>query len=90
MFKWQDYMRWKRKLSEAKASAEAPKASMHSMNGESKWRTFFCRSPLQNEVVVAKNCMYGDPYEIVFPLSERSFFCSKSIKIFHFFNFHDA
>ncbi|KAK1277169.1 putative S-acyltransferase [Acorus gramineus] len=83
-FKWQDYLSWRRKLNEAKASSAALKASMSMMkNGESKpteskWRAFFRRSPLQNEAVVKNNMydkgVFSNIYEIVHPLSERSSF----------------
>ncbi|WOK95966.1 putative protein S-acyltransferase 17 isoform X1 [Canna indica] len=88
-FKWQDYISWKRKLNEAKASAAALKASIQSISGEtkapqSKWRTFFHKSPLQNEEVVVKNNLYNrgiinNIWEVILPLSERkSFFHRKS------------
>ncbi|XP_039146285.1 probable protein S-acyltransferase 17 [Dioscorea cayenensis subsp. rotundata] len=84
-FKWQDYISWKKKINEAKASAAALKASLQSMNGEgkaikhSKWRAFFRKSPLQYEEEVIKNNIYDQGIiknllEILFPLSERSSF----------------
>ncbi|CAL9111361.1 unnamed protein product [Musa textilis] len=88
-FKWQDYVSWKRKLNEAKASAAALKAGIQTINEEakapeSKWRAFFCRSPLQNDDVIVKNNLYDQGIisnicEIIFPLSERkSLFHRKS------------
>ncbi|XP_072976450.1 probable protein S-acyltransferase 17 [Typha angustifolia] len=86
-FKWQDYISWKRKLNEAKTSAAALRASIHSMNEgkapESKWKAFFRKSPLQNDEVVVKNNVYdqgiiSNIYEIMVPLSERSSFHRKS------------
>ncbi|RWW29532.1 hypothetical protein GW17_00005941, partial [Ensete ventricosum] len=88
-FKWRDYISWKRKLNEAKASAAALKAGIQTINEEakapeSKWRAFFRRSPLQNDDAIAKNNLYDQGIisnicEIVFPLSERkSFFHRKS------------
>lgn len=88
-YKWQDYVSWKRKVNEAKASAAALKSSLSAMNGEarqpeSKWRSFFRRSPLQNVEVeaVVKNNIYDKGAfcnlgEIIFPLSERSSFLHK-------------
>ncbi|THU57937.1 hypothetical protein C4D60_Mb03t08870 [Musa balbisiana] len=88
-FKWQDYISWKRKLNEAKASAAALKAGIQTINEEakapeSKWRGFFRRSPPQNDDVIVKNNLYDQGLisnicEIIFPLSERkSFFHRKS------------
>ncbi|CAL9105990.1 probable protein S-acyltransferase 17 isoform X1 [Musa acuminata AAA Group] len=88
-FKWQDYISWKRKLNEAKASAAALKAGIQAISEEakapeSKWRAFFRRSPLQNDDVIVKNNLYDQGLisnicEIIFPLSERkSFFHRKS------------
>lgn len=87
-FKWEDYLSWKRKLNEAKASAAALKANMLAMNEgktpESKWRALFRRSPLHNEEAVVKCNMYDrgvlrNLLEIMFPLSGRSSFqCRKS------------
>lgn len=84
-FKWQDYISWKRKINEAKASAAALKASLQSMNGEGKaikhgkWWAFFRKSPLQYEEEVIKNNIYDQGiiknlHEILFPLSQRSSF----------------
>ncbi|KAK9084083.1 hypothetical protein Scep_030554 [Stephania cephalantha] len=83
-FKWQDYKNWKRKLNEARASAAALKARISGMTGErkpprSKWKAFFQRSPLEDvEVVVEDNIydrgLFGNLYEIAFPLSSRSSF----------------
>ncbi|MQL73818.1 hypothetical protein Taro_006147 [Colocasia esculenta] len=82
-FKWQDYISWKTKLNEAKASAAALKASISSMNGEKeapqrKWR-MFCRKPaVQTEEVVKNNIydrgIFRNLSEIVFPLSVRPSF----------------
>ncbi|CAL9182610.1 probable protein S-acyltransferase 17 isoform X2 [Musa acuminata AAA Group] len=88
-FKWQDYISWKRKLNEAKASAAALKAGIQTISEEakapeSKWRAFFRRSPLQNDDVIVKNNLYDQGLisnicEIIFPLSQRkSFFHRKS------------
>ncbi|XP_058082532.1 probable protein S-acyltransferase 17 [Magnolia sinica] len=80
-FKWQDYISWKMKLNEAKASSAALKASIHAMNGEgkppeSKWRMFFRRSSLKNKEVVVKDNIYDrgafrNLLEIMCPLSGR-------------------
>lgn len=88
-YKWQEYLDWRKKLNEARASAAALKASLHTMNGEvkeapkSKCRQFFRKSPLQSEAIV-KNNAYDKGYlrnvlEILVPLSERhSFFHRKT------------
>lgn len=86
-FKWQDYISWKTKVNEARASAAALRASIHSMNGEgkpphSKWRSWFRKSLLQNEEPVVKNNLYDrgmvrNVFEIIFPLSERRSFLRK-------------
>ncbi|URE42065.1 DHHC palmitoyltransferase [Musa troglodytarum] len=83
-FKWQDYISWKRKLNEAKASAAALKASIQTITGEaqapeSKWRAFFRKSPLQSEGVIVKNNLYdrgiiSNVCEIIFPPSARRSF----------------
>lgn len=86
-FKWQDYITWKKKLNEAKASTVALKASISGMTGEgkpqeSKCRAFFRRSPLEDIEVVKDNIydkgFFWNLLEIVFPLStKRSFINSK-------------
>ncbi|KAF6176582.1 hypothetical protein GIB67_034444, partial [Kingdonia uniflora] len=83
-FKWQDYMSWRGKINEAKVSTAALKASINEMRQEtkppeSKWRSFFRRSPLEDtEVVVKDNIYYRGIFhnilEIAFPLSTRSSF----------------
>ncbi|KAJ3683871.1 hypothetical protein LUZ60_014098 [Juncus effusus] len=88
-FKWQDYISWKQKVNESKASGEALKKTLNAMSGESrapqsKWRAFFKKSPLQKEEPVVVNNVYDQGairnlYEIFVPLSERqSFFHSKA------------
>ncbi|XP_077239892.1 DHHC-type zinc finger family protein [Tasmannia lanceolata] len=85
-FKWQDYISWKKKLNEAKASSAALKASLNAVNGErkppeSKWRMFFRKSPLETEVVSKNNTydrgIFCNIHEIISPLSERPSFVSK-------------
>lgn len=86
-FKWQEYISWKMKVNEAKASAAALRASVSAVQGEarppeSKWRLFCRKSPLQNEEVVVKNNVYdkgilSNVWEILFPLSERRSFHRK-------------
>ncbi|GJT01392.1 gypsy type transposase [Tanacetum coccineum] len=61
-FKWQDYQSWQRKVNEAKVSAEALKASLGDLSQEtkppqSKWKSFFKRSHLE-EVEIIKNNIY--------------------------------
>ncbi|PKU85044.1 probable protein S-acyltransferase 17 [Dendrobium catenatum] len=88
-FKWQEYLDWRRKLNEAKASAAALKTALHTVNGEvkapeSKCRQFFNKSPLQSEIAVNKNNVYDkgmlrNALEILVPISERqSFFHRKT------------
>lgn len=87
-FKWEDHLSWQRKVNEAKASAAALKASLDELNQEnkpqeSKWKTFFRRSRLE-EVEVVKNNKYDkgflhNIYEVVVPFSaRRSFLANKS------------
>lgn len=81
-FKWHEYLSWKRKVNEARASAEALKSSLAELSQEkppqSKWKTFFQRSPLKDTEPV-KNNIYDRGYirnvsEIIFPLSSRQLF----------------
>ncbi|KAL7133202.1 hypothetical protein ABFS83_12G124300 [Erythranthe nasuta] len=82
-FKWQEQLSWQRKVNEAKASAEALKASLGELDQEkkpreSKWRTFFRRSRLQ-EVELVKNNIYDkgflhNIYEVAIPFSTRRSF----------------
>lgn len=82
-FKWQEYLSWKRKVNEAKASAAALKSSLAELSNEqkpplSKWKAFFKRSPLKDTEPV-KNNIYDRGYirnlsEIIFPLSSRRLF----------------
>lgn len=82
-FKWNEYLSWKRKVNEAKASAAALKSSLAELSYEqkppqSKWKTFFRRSPLKDTEPV-KNNIYDRGYihnlsEIIFPLSSRRLF----------------
>ncbi|KAK2977381.1 hypothetical protein RJ640_013360 [Escallonia rubra] len=79
-YKWQDYISWQMKISEAKASAAALKASLGDLSNEkkppeSKWKAFFRRSHLEDVEVVKKN-IYDKGYfhnflEVIFPLSTR-------------------
>lgn len=88
-FKWQDYLSWQRKVKEAKASAEALKASLGDLTQEkkppeSKWKSFFKRSHLE-DVEIIKNNIYDrgffqNLYEIIYPLSSRRSFSSHKLK----------
>ncbi|MCD9640681.1 putative protein S-acyltransferase 17 [Datura stramonium] len=88
-FKWQEYLSWKRKVNEAKASAAALKASLSELNHEkkhpvSKCKAFFQRSRLE-EVEVVKNNIYDkgmlqNVFEIVVPLSTRQSFLQRKAK----------
>lgn len=88
-FKWQEYLNWKRKVNEAKASAAALKSSLGELNQEmmrpvSKWKAFFRRSHLE-EVEVVKNNIYDkgllqNVSEIVIPLSTRRSFIQRKSK----------
>lgn len=82
-FKWQEYLSWRRKLNEAKASAEALRASIRAVNGEaeapaSKCGRWFRRSPFQSNLVVKNNVynrgIFRNALEILVPLSERRSF----------------
>ncbi|XP_062006332.1 probable protein S-acyltransferase 17 isoform X1 [Rosa rugosa] len=89
-FKWQDYINWQRKLSEARASSAALKASINGFTSErkppeSKWRTLFRRSPLEDVEVVVKNNIYDKGFflnvlEIIFPLSRRRLYAGTKLK----------
>lgn len=87
--KWQDHMNWQRKVNEARASAAALKASINGMSSErkppdSKWKTFFRRSPLEDAGAVVKNNIYDkgilhNVWEVISPPStRRSFLRTKS------------
>lgn len=89
-FKWQDYMRWQRKINEAKASEEALKASLDQLEQrkqqvpESKWKAMFRRSRLE-EVTVVKNNIYDkglllNIWEIIYPFSSRRSFSERKSK----------
>lgn len=88
-FKWQEHLSWQRKVNEAKASAAALKASLGELNQEkkpqeSKWKTFFRRSRLE-ELEVVKNNIYDkgflhNIYEVVVPFSSRRSFLAKKSK----------
>ncbi|GMH13188.1 hypothetical protein Nepgr_015029 [Nepenthes gracilis] len=60
-FKWQDYISQQRKINEGKTSPEAIKGNIDKLNHEkqrppeSKWKSFFRRSPSETVEVVAKN-----------------------------------
>ncbi|XP_021773015.1 probable protein S-acyltransferase 17 [Chenopodium quinoa] len=83
-YKWQDHISLQRKINEAKASAAALKASISGLNSESKppeskWKSYFRRSPLRDaEAVVTKNIydkgVVHNLCEIIFPYSTRSSF----------------
>ncbi|XP_015875261.3 probable protein S-acyltransferase 17 isoform X1 [Ziziphus jujuba] len=89
-FKWQEYVSWQKKLNEARASAAALKASLNGMSSErkppeSKWRSFFRKSPLEDVEVVVKSNMYDKGFiqnlsEIIFPLSTRASFTQTKSK----------
>lgn len=80
-FKWEEYISWKRKLNEAKASSAALKAGRSTTNGEekppeSKWRMFFHKSVPKNKEDAVKDNMYDrgvfhNLHEIMCPLSGR-------------------
>ncbi|KAJ0014462.1 hypothetical protein Pint_19925 [Pistacia integerrima] len=89
-FKWQDYINWRRKLNEARASAAALKSSISGMSSESKlpeskWKAFFRRSPLEDAEVVVKNNVYDkgmfhNIWEVIYPLSTRRSFSQRKSK----------
>ncbi|XP_011014646.1 PREDICTED: probable protein S-acyltransferase 17 [Populus euphratica] len=89
-FKWEDYISWQRKLNEARVSAAALKASISGMSSEakrpeSKCKSFFRRSPLEDSQVVAKENKYDkgffhNMFEVLFPLSTRPSFSQTKSK----------
>ncbi|KAJ4719554.1 S-acyltransferase [Melia azedarach] len=82
--KWEDYINWQRKVKEVRTSAAALKASISGLSSESKpleskWKTFFRRSPLEDAGAVVKNNIYDkgivhNIWEIISPLSTRRSF----------------
>ncbi|XVE89765.1 hypothetical protein DITRI_Ditri20bG0021300 [Diplodiscus trichospermus] len=89
-FKWQDNISWQKKLREARASTAALKASISGVNSEgkppeSKCRSFFRRSPLEDTKAVVKNNVYDkgfihNLYEVIFPVSTRASFLQTKSK----------
>lgn len=89
-FKWQEYINWRRKLNEAKASAAALKASISEISSdtkppESKCRSFFRRSPLQDAEPIFRHNIYNKGilhnfWEVIFPLSTRRSFKHTKLK----------
>ncbi|GAB2287364.1 Probable protein S-acyltransferase 17 [Dionaea muscipula] len=91
-FKWQDYMNLKISLNEAKATA-ALKPSV-GVNGvshpekilkESRWKSFFRRTPSDEVGVIVKNNIYDKGLvhnlcEVIFPFSTRPSFCHSKSK----------
>ncbi|XP_010546659.1 PREDICTED: probable protein S-acyltransferase 17 isoform X2 [Tarenaya hassleriana] len=84
-FKWNEYISWKKKVSEAKASAAALKASVEGMTSERKLPEGKCkalcrrRSALEGAEAIVKRNIYDrgsfwNISEIVFPLSSRQSF----------------
>ena len=88
-FKWEEYLSWRRKAHEAKASAAALKASISGLSNErkpreSKWKTFFRRSRLE-DVKIVKDNIYDKGFlhnlcDIIFPLSTRPSFSQAKSK----------
>nr|XP_043614811.1 probable protein S-acyltransferase 17 [Erigeron canadensis] len=88
-FKWQDYLSWQRKVQEAKASAEALKASLGDLSQEikppdSKWKAFFKRSHLEEVEIIKENIydrgFFRNLFEIIYPLSSRRTFLKQKLK----------
>ncbi|XP_019104587.2 probable protein S-acyltransferase 17 isoform X2 [Beta vulgaris subsp. vulgaris] len=83
-YKWQDHTNLQMKINEAKASALALKTSINGLGLESKppqskWKSFFRRSPLSDaEFAVEKNVydkgVVHNLCEVLFPFSTRSSF----------------
>ncbi|PSS24895.1 Protein like [Actinidia chinensis var. chinensis] len=88
-FKWEEYLSWRRKAHEAKASAAALKASISGLRKErkpreSKWKAFFRRSYLGDVEIVKDNiydkgCLHN-LRDIIFPLSTRPSFSQAKLK----------
>ncbi|PSS10168.1 Protein like [Actinidia chinensis var. chinensis] len=88
-FKWEEYLSWQRKVHEAKASTAALKASISGLSNErkpreSKWKTFFRRSRLE-DVKIVKDNIYDKGFlhnlcDIIFPLSTRPSFSQAKSK----------
>ncbi|XP_022723801.1 uncharacterized protein LOC111280650 [Durio zibethinus] len=89
-FKWQDYLSWQKKWSEARASVAALKASITRMSSdgkpsETKCKSFFRRSPLEDTEGVVKNNVYDNGFfhnffEVVCPVSTRASFLQTKTK----------
>ncbi|XP_022723800.1 probable protein S-acyltransferase 17 [Durio zibethinus] len=89
-FKWQDYLSWQKKWSEARASVAALKASITRMSSdgkpsETKCKSFFRRSPLEDTEGVVKNNVYDNGFfhnffEVVCPVSTRASFLQTKAK----------
>ncbi|CAN0920652.1 Probable protein S-acyltransferase 17 [Linum grandiflorum] len=89
-FKWQEHLSWRKKLNEARASAAALKASIRDLGREakppeSKCKSFFRRSPLEDAEVVTKQNTYDKGFfrnlgEVIFPFSSRASFSQTKSK----------
>ncbi|CAN1167867.1 Probable protein S-acyltransferase 17 [Linum perenne] len=89
-FKWQEHLSWRKKLNEARASAAALKASIRDLGKEakpteSKCKSFFRRSPLEDAEVVSKQNTYDNGFfcnlgEVIFPFSSRPSFSGMKSK----------
>ncbi|XP_052191737.1 probable protein S-acyltransferase 17 isoform X2 [Diospyros lotus] len=91
-FKWADYLRWHKKVQEAKRSSQELKASISGLNNErirpeSKWKSLCGRSRLEEKEIVKVNAVnaYNKGWlhnlnEIAFPLSARSSFSQAKSK----------
>ncbi|GAV63236.1 zf-DHHC domain-containing protein [Cephalotus follicularis] len=89
-FKWEDYISWRKKISEARASAAALRSSISELSSdkkppESKWKAYFRRSPLEDAEDVVKNNKFDkgfvhNLFEIVFPYSTRRSFSRTKFK----------
>lgn len=90
IFKWEDYVSWRKKQTEASESIEALKESNRGMSRESKGSksksTAFSRIFGRGDAdeVVKKNVydkgLLHNLYEVIFPLSTRSSFSQNKLK----------
>ncbi|CAN1761112.1 Probable protein S-acyltransferase 17, partial [Linum perenne] len=82
-FKWQEHLSWRKKLNEARASIRD--LGKEAKPTESKCKSFFRRSPLEDAEVVSKQNTYDNGFfcnlgEVIFPFSSRPSFSGMKSK----------